>query len=64
MFSKLISFQTDESGAITVDWVVLTSVVVGFGALMYVYLHESVENLDEASGQAIANVEVEEIDFD
>ncbi len=64
MVNKLLVFGTDESGAITVDWVVLTSVVVAFGALMYVYLHESVENLDEASGQAIANVDVEELTFD
>lgn len=29
--SRLFRFVTDESGAVTVDWVVLTAAIVGLG---------------------------------
>ena len=29
------SFKNDESGAVTVDWVVLTAAIVGLGAVAY-----------------------------
>ncbi|MEX0276713.1 MAG: hypothetical protein AB3N19_04280 [Ruegeria sp.] len=63
----LIRFQEvwrDEGGAVTVDWVVLTAGVVGLGALMYFYLEEPIQNIDESTGQALAGVEVQEISFD
>ena len=31
MLSKLSSFVSNESGAVTVDWVVLTAAIVGLG---------------------------------
>ena len=31
---KLASFKNDESGAVTVDWVVLTAAVVGLALLV------------------------------
>lgn len=35
MMMKLISrFQRDESGAVTVDWVVLSAAVIGMGMLV------------------------------
>ncbi|WP_299659997.1 hypothetical protein [uncultured Ruegeria sp.] len=64
MFSTIRNFAIDESGAVTVDWVVLTAAVVGFGGLMYVLLNEGISGLDEKSGQALANTEVQAISFD
>ncbi len=64
MLNRLYEFIGDENGAITVDWVVMTAGVVGLGALMYFYLNEPIQNIDESTGQALAGIEVEEITFD
>lgn len=64
MLIKLQEIWRDEGGAVTVDWVVLTAGVVGLGALMYFYLEEPIQNIDESTGQALAGVEVQEISFD
>lgn len=31
LFAMIKNFQNDESGAVTVDWVVLTAAIVGLG---------------------------------
>lgn len=31
LFDMIKTFHTDESGAVTVDWVVLTAAIVGLG---------------------------------
>jgi hypothetical protein len=31
LFTLITTFHTDEAGAVTVDWVVLTAAVVGLG---------------------------------
>ncbi len=64
MHKALKHFWEDESGAVTVDWVVLTAGVVGLGALMFFYLGDSVEALDGRTGSALSGVEVGEITFD
>lgn len=64
MVNRLHEFILDEDGAITVDWVVLTAGVVGLGALMYFYLNEPIQNIDESTGRALAGVEVQELSFD
>lgn len=39
----LKSFRKDESGAVTVDWVVLTVGVIGLGTILYPLLNEGVK---------------------
>lgn len=34
MLNRLLGFGKDQSGAVTVDWVVLTGAVVGLGLLV------------------------------
>jgi hypothetical protein len=34
LLHAILGFQNDESGAVTVDWVVLTAAVVGLGLLI------------------------------
>ena len=34
LFSLLKKFRADESGAVTVDWVVLTAAIVGLGVIV------------------------------
>ncbi|MEX0307993.1 MAG: hypothetical protein AB3N12_11470 [Ruegeria sp.] len=60
MLNRLKSFKSDEIGAVTVDWVVLTAVVTGLAATMYFFLSQPLQN----AGQPITSVEVEEIEFD
>jgi Flp pilus assembly pilin Flp len=45
MFS---AFLKDETGAVTVDWVVLTAAVVGLGLLVFNYVRPGVSNLSIA----------------
>lgn len=50
MFVKLKSFLTNESGAITVDWVVLTAACVSLGLMAIMMISGSVrDNGTEAS---------------
>ena len=44
MFKLFEKFRSDESGAVTVDWVVLTAAVVGLGMLVLNPIAFSTEN--------------------
>jgi Flp pilus assembly pilin Flp len=39
------NFRNDESGAVTVDWVVLTAAIVGLGIAVLAAVSDGVENL-------------------
>ena len=45
-FFKLAkNFRNDESGAVTVDWVVLTAAIVGLGIAVYGVVSGGISNL-------------------
>ncbi len=46
-------FNSDESGAITVDWVVLTAAIVGLGLLVLVPIAFSANSASNVVGQTI-----------
>lgn len=46
-------FKNDESGAVTVDWVVLTGAVVGLGIIISQTMGDSIET---AAGNVAADV--------
>ena len=48
------SFKNDESGAVTVDWVVLTGAVVGLGIIISTTMGDSIQN---AANTIAADVE-------
>ena len=48
------AFLKDETGAVTVDWVVLTAAVVGLGLLVFAAVRPAVGNL---AGQIADEVE-------
>jgi len=59
MFKLAKNFLNDESGAVTVDWVVLTAAIVGLGIAVLAAVSDGVENLSDdidtqLSGQAIS----------
>lgn len=49
------SFRNDESGAVTVDWVVLTAAIVGLGIVVLQTVGGSVESTADAIAAEIDN---------
>ena len=45
MFKLAKNFKNDESGAVTVDWVVLTAAIVGLGIAVMATVSSGVQNL-------------------
>ena len=43
--TKFSAFLKDESGAVTVDWVVLTAAVVGLGLIVFTAIRPAVQTL-------------------
>jgi Flp pilus assembly pilin Flp len=43
--TKFAAFLNDETGAVTVDWVVLTAAVVGLGLLILAFIEPAVSQL-------------------
>ncbi len=50
------SFKNDESGAVTVDWVVLTAAVVGLGIIIAGTMGESITT---AAGTVAGDIETQ-----
>ncbi|MBF9059883.1 hypothetical protein HKCCSP123_11895 [Rhodobacterales bacterium HKCCSP123] len=49
------TFASSESGAVTVDWVVLTAALVGLGLALMAVVSSGVENLGTDIRNALAN---------
>lgn len=47
------AFLKDESGAVTVDWVVLTAAVVGLGLLVFNLVRPAVGDLADSIGNEL-----------
>lgn len=52
MIKFINSFRADQSGAVTVDWVVLTAAVVGMAMLTYV-VADNTQAVTDATGAAV-----------
>ena len=52
------SFANDESGAVTVDWVVLTAAIVGLGLLVIQVVTPGIETLAGNIASEVADVDV------
>ena len=52
---KIIAFLSDESGAVTVDWVVLTAALVGLGLAVMSVVSGGIENLSGDISTALEN---------
>ena len=55
MTNLIKTFAKSESGAVTVDWVVLTAALVGLGLAVMAVVSGGVENLSTDIGQSLAN---------
>lgn len=57
-FAALRTMWNDEDGAVTVDWVLLTAIVVGFGGMAVGLLLDETSSLSEAIAAYISAREV------
>ncbi|MEQ8291593.1 MAG: hypothetical protein RIA08_05245 [Roseovarius sp.] len=64
MIERFKIFLHDESGAVTVDWVVLTAAVVGLGVAAVDIVEEGVNALASDIATAIADKTVDNGDED
>lgn len=58
MINKMKNFAADESGAITVDWVVLTAATVVLGFIVITYLKPSIETKSENINTTLTSYEI------
>ena len=47
IFKLAKTFRNDESGAVTVDWVVLTAAIVGLGIAVYGVVSNGIQDLSK-----------------
>jgi hypothetical protein len=55
VFRKLRNFRTDTTGAVTVDWVVLTAAIVGLGIAVIVAFASNLSVVTSAIDDDIAD---------
>ncbi|WP_417719842.1 hypothetical protein [Salipiger sp.] len=55
MLHFLSNFRRDETGAVTVDWVVITAAVVGMSAISFWTIEDNASVLLDAAGGAVAD---------
>jgi len=55
LFDKIKTFKNDESGAVTVDWVVLTAAIVGLGIAVLTAISTQVGVVTDAIETDLAN---------
>jgi Flp pilus assembly pilin Flp len=58
-FNSVYSFLAGESGAITVDWVVLTAAIAGLGLAVVGVVSGGLENIATEIGTHLASQEVD-----
>ena len=51
--TKFSAFLNDETGAVTVDWVVLTAAVVGLGLVVFTFVQPAISQLASDIGAEI-----------
>jgi len=58
MKNSYFSFLKDESGAVTVDWVVLTAAIVGLAIAAFAVIESNTGQLAADVGATVGNVNV------
>jgi Flp pilus assembly pilin Flp len=55
MIKFLKAFRNDESGAVTVDWVVLTAAVVGLAVAAYTTINDNTYQVISDAATSVSN---------
>lgn len=58
------NFATSESGAVTVDWVVLTAAIVGLGLAVMAVVSGGVEDLSNDISSSLVDIDPVDSPFD
>lgn len=58
LFKLFNKFRNDESGAVTVDWVVLTAAIVGLGVIVITVVGDSIETVADQMAEKIESTTV------
>lgn len=61
MTIKIKSFCVDESGAVTVDWVVLTAAVVGLALAAFASIQQGSQSVGNNVGEFLTDTPIETI---
>jgi Flp pilus assembly pilin Flp len=59
LFNMLKNFRNDESGAVTVDWVVLTAAIVGLGVAVLASVRTGTTTLAASISSELATMTVD-----
>ncbi|MEH6834707.1 hypothetical protein [Falsihalocynthiibacter arcticus] len=59
MTNFIKNFANDESGAVTVDWVVLTAAIVGLGVAVLATVRDGVTELSETISTQVGAITVD-----
>ena len=59
MIQSMKNFAADESGAVTVDWVVLTAAVVGLGLAVIAVIREPLSTESNKVGVFLQSYQIE-----
>jgi Flp pilus assembly pilin Flp len=62
LFKLTRRFRTDEDGAVTVDWVVLTAAIVGMGVAVMTTVKSGTSSVATKISQGLGAVSVEGVD--
>lgn len=63
MTSFFTRFAKDETGAITVDWVVLTAAILTLGAVVVFSVRSGAQEMADNTGQVLADAEPPAVQF-
>ena len=51
--TNFFAFLNDETGAVTVDWVVLTAAIVGLGLVVFTFIKPAISTLADDIGKEV-----------
>ena len=58
-FANIKNFAADESGAVTVDWVVLTAAIVGLGIAVVASVRGGVTDIGDAISNSLSGATID-----
>ncbi|MCC6006723.1 MAG: hypothetical protein JJU40_03500 [Rhodobacteraceae bacterium] len=58
LFKLANTFKSDESGAVTVDWVVLTAAIVGLGVAVLATVRGGMETISDNISDALTDTDM------
>ena len=62
-FANIKTFAADESGAVTVDWVVLTAAIVGLGIAVVASVRGGTDSVAEQIQESLEAGTLDAVDF-